>query len=297
MVAKIIDGKLIASKVKEQVSIAVSDLNQKSIFPGLATIIVGNDAASSIYVKNKRKSAKEVGIESFQYELSENIQEKELLELINELNLNSDVDGILVQLPLPKHINSDLIIDSIDVNKDVDGFNVINAGKTFIGRDSVIPCTPLGCLLMLKSIKIELKGKNAVIIGRSNIVGKPMAQLLLNEDCTVTIVHSNTFNIQALVKEADIVVAAVGSANLVKGSWIKKGAVVIDVGINRLKVEDKNILVGDINFNEVKDIASYITPVPGGVGPMTIACLLMNTVFQCAKRNNVSIPNNLKKLF
>ena len=297
MVAKIIDGKLIASKVKEQVSVAVSDLNQKSIFPGLATIIVGNDAASSIYVKNKRKSAKEVGIESFQYELSENIEEKELLELINELNLNSDVDGILVQLPLPKHINSDLIIDSIDVNKDVDGFNVINAGKTFIGRDSVIPCTPLGCLLMLKSIKIELKGKNAVIIGRSNIVGKPMAQLLLNEDCTVTIVHSKTFNIQALVKEADIVVAAVGSANLVKGSWIKKGAVVIDVGINRLKVENKNILVGDINFNEVKDIASYITPVPGGVGPMTIACLLMNTVFQCAKRNNVSIPNNLKKLF
>ena len=297
MAAKIIDGKLIASKVKEQVSVAVSDLNQKSIFPGLATIIVGNDAASSIYVKNKRKSAKEVGIESFQYELSENIEEKELLELINELNLNSDVDGILVQLPLPKHINSDLIIDSIDVNKDVDGFNVINAGKTFIGRDSVIPCTPLGCLLMLKSIKIELKGKNAVIIGRSNIVGKPMAQLLLNEDCTVTIVHSKTFNIQALVKEADIVVAAVGSANLVKGSWIKKGAVVIDVGINRLKVEDKNILVGDINFNEVKDIASYITPVPGGVGPMTIACLLMNTVIQCAKRNNVSIPNNLKKLF
>ena len=297
MAAKIIDGKLLASKVKEQVSVAVSDLNQKSIFPGLATIIVGNDAASSIYVKNKRKSAKEVGIESFQYEFPENIQEKELLELINELNLNSDVDGILVQLPLPKHINSDLIIDSIDVNKDVDGFNVINAGKTFIGRDSVIPCTPLGCLLMLKSIKIELKGKNAVIIGRSNIVGKPMAQLLLNEDCTVTIVHSKTFNIQALVKEADIVVAAVGSANLVKGSWIKKGAVVIDVGINRLKVEDKNILVGDINFNEVKDIASYITPVPGGVGPMTIACLLMNTVFQCAKRNNVSIPNNLKKLF
>ena len=297
MVAKIIDGKLIASKVKEQVSIAVTDLNQKSIFPGLATIIVGNDVASSIYVKNKRKSAKEVGIESFQYEFPENVQEKELLELINELNLNSAVDGILVQLPLPKHINSDLIIDSIDVNKDVDGFNVINAGKTFIGRDSVIPCTPLGCLLMLKSIKIELKGKNAVIIGRSNIVGKPMAQLLLNEDCTVTIVHSKTFNIQTLVKEADIVVAAVGSANLVKGNWIKKGAVVIDVGINRLKVEDKNMLVGDINYNEVKDIASYITPVPGGVGPMTIACLLMNTVFQCAKRNNVSIPNNLKKLF
>ena len=287
MVAKIIDGKLIASKVKEQVSIAVSDLNQKSIFPGLATIIVGNDAASSIYVKNKRKSAKEVGIESFQYELSEKTQEKELLELINELNLNSDVDGILVQLPLPKHINSDLIIDSIDVNKDVDGFNVINAGKTFIGRDSVIPCTPLGCLLMLKSIKIELKGKNAVIIGRSNIVGKPMAQLLLNEDCTVTIVHSKTFNIQALVKEADIVVAAVGSANLVKGNWIKKGAVVIDVGINRLKVEDKNMLVGDINYNEVKDIASYITPVPGGVGPMTIACLLRNTIIAFKNSNKI----------
>lgn len=297
MTAKIIDGKLLATKVKAQVSIAVSELNKKNIFPGLATIIVGNDAASSIYVKNKGKSAKEVGIESFQYELPENVLEKDLLELINKLNLNNAVDGILVQLPLPIHINSNQVIDSIDPSKDVDGFNVLNAGKTFIGRDSVIPCTPLGCLLMLRSINIELRGKNAVIIGRSNIVGKPMAQLLLNEDCTVTIVHSKTNNINKIVKKADIIIAAVGIANLVKESWVKKGAIVIDVGINRIQVEDKNKLVGDINFDEVKDIASYITPVPGGVGPMTIACLLMNTVFQSAKRNSISIPDNLKKLF
>ena len=297
MTAKIIDGKLLATKVKAQVSIAVSELHQKNIFPGLATIIVGNDAASSIYVKNKGKSAKEVGIESFQYELPENVLEKDLLELINKLNLNNAVDGILVQLPLPIHINSNQVIDSIDPSKDVDGFNVLNAGKTFIGRDSVIPCTPLGCLLMLRSINIELRGKNAVIIGRSNIVGKPMAQLLLNEDCTVTIVHSKTNNINKIVKKADIIIAAVGIANLVKESWVKKGAIVIDVGINRIQVEGKNKLVGDINFNEVKDIASYITPVPGGVGPMTIACLLMNTVFQSAKRNSIPIPDNLKKLF
>ena len=297
MTAKIIDGKLLATKVKAQVSIAVSELHQKNIFPGLATIIVGNDAASSIYVKNKGKSAKEVGIESFQYELPENVLEKDLLELINKLNLNNAVDGILVQLPLPIHINSNQVIDSIDPIKDVDGFNILNAGKTFIGRDSVIPCTPLGCLLILRSINIELRGKNAVIIGRSNIVGKPMAQLLLNEDCTVTIVHSKTNNINKIVKKADIIIAAVGIANLVKESWVKKGAIVIDVGINRIQVEDKNKLVGDINFDEVKDIASYITPVPGGVGPMTIACLLMNTVFQSAKRNSIPMPDNLKKLF
>ena len=294
----LIDGKKEAAKLREELKQEVLGLkNNFKKVPGLTVILIGEMAPSQIYVRNKEKSAREDGLKSEVIKYPESIEEKIVLEKIKELNKDDTVSGILVQLPLPKHINSDLIIDSIDVNKDVDGFNVINAGKTFIGRDSVIPCTPLGCLLMLKSIKIELKGKNAVIIGRSNIVGKPMAQLLLNEDCTVTIVHSKTFNIQALVKEADIVVAAVGSANLVKGSWIKKGAVLIDVGINRLKVENKNILVGDINFNEVKDIASYITPVPGGVGPMTIACLLMNTVFQCAKRNNVSIPNNLKKLF
>jgi methylenetetrahydrofolate dehydrogenase (NADP+)/methenyltetrahydrofolate cyclohydrolase len=297
MTAKIIDGKLLATKVKAQVSIAVSELNQKNIFPGLATIIVGNDAASSIYIKNKGKSAKEVGIKSFQYAFPENVLEKDLLKLINELNLNNVVDGILVQLPLPSHINSDLVIDSIDPSKDVDGFNVLNAGRIFIGRDGVIPCTPLGCLLMLRSVNKELRGKNAVIIGRSNIVGKPMAQLLLNEDCTVTIVHSKTNNIQEIVKEADIVIAAVGIANLVKSNWIKKDAIAIDVGINRIKLEGKNKLVGDIDFNEVKEIASFISPVPGGVGPMTIACLLMNTVLQCSKRNNIVLTDNLINLF
>jgi len=296
MTAKIIDGKLLATKVKEKVSIAVSELGKESIFPGLATIIVGTDAASSIYVKNKGKSANEVGIKSFQYALPENVSEEDLLELIKDLNKNNAVDGILVQLPLPKHIDSDLVIDSIDPSKDVDGFNILNAGSLFIDRDGVIPCTPLGCLLMLRSINIDLKGKHAVIIGRSNIVGKPMAQLLLKENCTITIVHSKTKNIKNIVKEGDIIIAAVGIPNLVTSSWIKKDAIAIDVGINRLKIEGKNKLVGDIKFDEAQEITSYITPVPGGVGPMTIACLLMNTVFQCAKRNNIDKPSSLKEL-
>tara|TARA_Y100001970_G_scaffold192864_1_gene234417 strand:- start:7066 stop:7959 length:894 start_codon:yes stop_codon:yes gene_type:complete len=296
MTAKIIDGKLLANKVKEKVSIAVSELGKESIFPGLATIIVGKDAASSIYVKNKGKSANEVGIKSFQYALPENVSEEDLLELIKNLNKDNAVDGILVQLPLPKHIDSDLVIDSIDPSKDVDGFNILNAGSLFIDRDGVIPCTPLGCLLMLRSINVDLKGKHAVIIGRSNIVGKPMAQLLLKENCTITVVHSKTKNIKNIVKEGDIIIAAAGIPNLVTYSWIKKDAIAIDVGINRLKIEGKNKLVGDIKFDEAKEITSYITPVPGGVGPMTIACLLMNTVFQCAKRNNIAEPSSLKEL-
>ena len=262
MTAKIIDGKLLATNVKKQVSSSVSLLTQKGIVPGLATIIVGEDAASSIYVKNKGKSAKEVGIKSFQYALPENVTENNLLKLIDELNLNDSVDGILVQLPLPIHINSDLVLDSIHPSKDVDGFNIVNAGKIYLNREGVIPCTPLGCLIMLRSINQDLKGKNAVIIGRSNIVGKPMAQLLLNEDCTVTIVHSKTKDIKKIVKEADIIIAAVGIANLVKSSWLKNDAIAIDVGINRIKVDDKAKLVGDIDFNEVKAVASYLSPVP-----------------------------------
>ncbi len=297
MTAEIIDGKFLAHKVKEKVSKAVSTLSKENIVPGLATIIVGTDAASSIYVKNKGKSANEVGIKSFQYALPEDIVEEDLLELIEKLNQNNDVDGILVQLPLPKHINSDLVIDSIDPSKDVDGFNILNAGSLFIGRDGVIPCTPLGCLLMLRSINIDLKGKHAVIIGRSNIVGKPMAQLLLREDCTITTVHSKTKNIVKIVKDADIIIAAVGIPNFVNSSWIKKGAIAIDVGINRLKIDGKNKLVGDIKFDEAKEVTSYITPVPGGVGPMTIACLLMNTVLQCVKRNNMDQPSSLRNLF
>ena len=297
MTAEIIDGKALATKVRNEVSKAVLALNKKGITPGLATIIVGTDAASSIYVKNKGKSAKEVGIKSLQYSLAESVSENELLKLINELNLNQDVDGILVQLPLPKQINSKIILDSIKPSKDVDGFNILNAGNIYLNREGVIPCTPLGCLIMLRSIQKSLKGMNAVIIGRSNIVGKPMAQLLLNEDCTVTTVHSKSNNIQRIVKEADIIIAAVGIPNLVKASWVKKGAIVIDVGINRINYKGKTKLVGDVDFKEVQALASYITPVPGGVGPMTIACLLMNTVFQCSRKNNLSLPENLKNLY
>ena len=297
MSAKIIDGNVLATKVRNEVSKAVLELTKKNITPGLATVIVGNDVASSVYVKNKGKSAKEVGIKSFQYSLSEFVTENELLKLINDLNLNKDIDGILVQLPLPKQINSEIILNAVEPSKDVDGFNIFNAGNIYLNRVGVIPCTPLGCLIMLRSITKSLKGMHAVIIGRSNIVGKPMAQLLLNEDCTVTTVHSKSNNIQKIVKEADIIVAAVGIPNLVKESWVKKGAIVIDVGINRIHYEDKVKLVGDVDFKEVESLASFITPVPGGVGPMTIACLLMNTVFQCARKNNLALPSNLIDLF
>jgi len=297
MSAKIIDGKVLATKVRNEVSKAVLELTKKNITPGLATVIVGNDVASSVYVKNKGKSAKEVGIKSFQYSLSEFVTENELLKLINDLNLNKDIDGILVQLPLPKQINSEIILNAVEPSKDVDGFNILNAGNIYLNRVGVIPCTPLGCLIMLRSITKSLKGMHAVIIGRSNIVGKPMAQLLLNEDCTVTTVHSKSNNIQKIVKEADIIVAAVGIPNLVKESWVKKGAIVIDVGINRIHYEDKVKLVGDVDFKEVESLASFITPVPGGVGPMTIACLLMNTVFQCSRKNNLALPSNLVDLF
>ena len=297
MSAKIIDGNVLATKVRNEVSKAVLELTKKNITPGLATVIVGNDVASSVYVKNKGKSAKEVGIKSFQYSLSEFVTENELLKLINDLNLNKDIDGILVQLPLPKQINSEIILNAVEPSKDVDGFNILNAGNIYLNRVGVIPCTPLGCLIMLRSITKSLKGMHAVIIGRSNIVGKPMAQLLLNEDCTVTTVHSKSNNIQKIVKEADIIVAAVGIPNLVKESWVKKGAIVIDVGINRIHYEDKVKLVGDVDFKEVESLASFITPVPGGVGPMTIACLLMNTVFQCSRKNNLALPSNLVDLF
>ena len=297
MAAKIIDGKALATKVRKEVSKAVLALNKKNITPGLATIIVGNNPASSIYVKNKGKSAKEVGIKSLQYTLPESVSEDELLKLINGLNLNKDVDGILVQLPLPKKINSEIILNAIDPSKDIDGFHIVNAANIYLNREGVIPCTPLGCLIMLRSIGQSLKGMHAVIIGRSNIVGKPMAQLLLNEDCTVTTVHSKSKNIEKIVKEADIIIAAVGIPNLVNENWVKKESIIIDVGINRINLENKTKLVGDVNFNAVQSFASYITPVPGGVGPMTIACLLMNTVFQCSRKNKISLPSNLTNLF
>ena len=282
----IIDGKEISKKLREDLNKEIKDLKKKyNAVPGLAVVQVGNVAASSVYVKAKTKSAKEVGIEVIDHHLEESISEEELLNLIEKLNTQKNVNGILVQLPLPKHMNEQLILDSINPDKDADGFHPLNVGKLSIASHSdenlLIPCTPYGCLLMLKGLNIELAGKNAVVVGRSNIVGKPMAQLLIKESCTVTVAHSKTKDLPGVCQNADIVVAAVGRPKMIKGEWIKKGAIVIDVGINRIEVEidgeRKNKLVGDVDYKEAEKNASAITPVPGGVGPMTIACLLRNT--------------------
>jgi len=282
----IIDGKEISKKLREDLNKEIENLKKKhNAVPGLAVVQVGNVAASSVYVKAKTKSAQEVGIEVIDHHLEESISEDELLKLIEKLNNQNNVNGILVQLPLPKHINEQLILDSIHPDKDADGFHPLNVGKLSIASHNdenlLIPCTPYGCLLMLKGLNIELAGKNAVVVGRSNIVGKPMAQLLIKESCTVTVAHSKTNDLPNVCKNADIIVAAVGRPKMIKGEWIKKGAIVIDVGINRIEVEingeRKNKLVGDVDYTEAEKNASAITPVPGGVGPMTIACLLRNT--------------------
>ena len=282
----IIDGKEIAQNLRDKLKKEISELKNKyKAVPGLAVVQVGNVAASSVYVKAKTKSAYDVGIKVIDHHLVEATTQEKLLELINTLNNQDNVNGILVQLPLPKHINEQTILDSIDPNKDADGFHPFNVGKLSIANHNdenlLIPCTPYGCLLMLKGLGIDLSGKNAVVIGRSNIVGKPMAQLLIKESCTVTIAHSRTKDLPDVCKKADIIVAAVGRPEMVKGDWIKEGAIVIDVGINRIEVEEggetKNKLVGDVDYKEVEKNASAITPVPGGVGPMTIACLLRNT--------------------
>ena len=281
---RIIDGKEISKKLREDLNKEIKDLKKKyNAVPGLAVVQVGNVAASSVYVKAKTKSAKEVGIEVIDHHLEESISEEELLNLIEKLNTQKNVNGILVQLPLPKHMNEQLVLDSINPDKDADGFHPLNVGKLSIASHNdenlLIPCTPYGCLLMLKGLNIELAGKNAVVVGRSNIVGKPMAQLLIKESCTVTVAHSKTKDLPDVCQNADIVVAAVGRPKMIKGEWIKKGAIVIDVGINRIEIdgERKNKLVGDIDYKEAEKNASAITPVPGGVGPMTIACLLRNT--------------------
>ena len=284
---KIIDGKKLAQKLKNSLKIEIESIKNKfNLVPGLAVIQVGNVAASSVYVKAKTKAAKEVGIRVFDYHLKDNIEQKDLLDLINQLNKNNEVDGILVQLPLPKSLNEQEVLDSISSEKDADGFHPINVGKLSISQKNdenlLIPCTPYGCLLMLKELNINLTGKNAVVIGRSNIVGKPMAQLLLKESCTVTIVHSKTVNIKKICRDADILVAAIGKPEFVNKDWVKDGVIVIDVGINRVQLnEDKYKLVGDVLYNEVEKKASAISPVPGGVGPMTIACLLRNTTISC----------------
>ena len=287
--AKIIDGKAFSEKLLEQIKKQVTELQKKhKITPGLAVVLVGEDPASQVYVRNKGKQTVEAGINSFEYKLPSTISEAELIAKVKELNNNPEINGILVQLPLPSHIKEEAVINSISPEKDVDGFHVLNSGLLATGQDSVVPCTPLGCLLLLKENLGNLSGLNAIVIGRSNIVGKPMAALLLKENCTVTIAHSRTKDLEAECRRADIVVVAVGIEEIVRGEWIKPGATVIDVGINRVPTSDgKYKLVGDVNFQEVVKVAGRITPVPGGVGPMTIACLLQNTLQITCKQNNV----------
>ena len=290
MSANIIDGKAFAASVRQKVASKVADLKEThSITPGLAVVLVGEDPASQVYVRSKGKQTIEVGMNSFEHKLDVNTSEEVLLALIDELNADPIVHGILVQLPLPNHLDESLVTNQIAPEKDVDGFHIANVGLLGTGQQSMVPCTPLGCLLMLRDYHGSLSGKNAVVIGRSNIVGKPMAQLLLNESCTVTIAHSRTEDLADVVRRADIVVAAVGRSEMVPGDWIKPGATVIDVGINRVDAGDaKTKLVGDVDYASCAAVAGAITPVPGGVGPMTIACLLANTVTACCRINNVS---------
>lgn len=282
--AKLIDGKVISAAVKAEVANEVAVLKEKGVTPGLAVIIVGEDPASKVYVANKEKACDQLGMASFKYALPENTSEAELLELIYKLNKDSKVNGILCQLPLPKHLNEELIINSIVPEKDVDAFHPQNVGKIMIGNYDFLPCTPAGIMEMLKYENIDIEGKECVVIGRSNIVGKPMSMLLLHKNGTVTVCHSRTKNLKEVCKRADILVAAVGRANFVTADMVKDGAVVIDVGINRL---DNGKLCGDVNFAEVEPKASYITPVPGGVGPMTIATLMKNTLTAAKKQNNI----------
>ena len=276
----LIDGKKVAAELREELKKKVTELKSKyNTVPGLTVILVGEDPPSKIYVKNKEKFAKEIGMNSEVLRYPANLEEEVLLNKIKELNKNDKVSGILVQLPLPKHIDKRKVIETIDHGKDVDGFHPMNVGNLSSGYDSSIPCTPLGCSLLLKKVEKNLSGKHAVVIGRSNLNGKPMTQLLLKENCTVTITHSKTRDLKGECLRADIIIAAVGIPELVKGDWVKKGAIVIDVGINKT---EKGI-VGDVAFDEVSKIAGALTPVPGGVGPMTIACLLNNTV-ECFKK-------------
>ena len=288
---KIIDGKDYSEKLRNKIKKVVNILKNKfKITPGLAVILVGDDPASRIYVKNKGKQTIEAGMKSYEYRLEKDISEKKLLDKITQLNDDPNVHGILCQLPLPDHINSDKVINTIKPEKDVDGFHISNVGLISTGQDALVPCTPLGCIMLLKEFFNNLSGKNAVVIGRSNIVGKPMANLLLKENCTVTITHSKTKNIEKVCKNADIIVAAVGIPNFVKKEWTNEKTTIIDVGINRIMSEEgKYKIVGDVDFLDVKDHVQAITPVPGGVGPMTIACLLSNTVSACCKINKIDI--------
>ncbi|MBT4769673.1 MAG: bifunctional methylenetetrahydrofolate dehydrogenase/methenyltetrahydrofolate cyclohydrolase FolD [Rhodospirillaceae bacterium] len=293
--AKIIDGKAFAEKVRAGVARKAAILKDAhGITPGLAVVLVGEDPASQVYVRNKAKQTVEVGFQSFEHKLDTSTPEADLLALVDKLNKDEAVNGILVQLPLPDHIDSQKVLDTIEPAKDVDGFHAINIGRLWSGMDALVPCTPLGCSLMLKDTLGDLSGLNAVVVGRSNIVGKPMAALLIKESCTVTIAHSRTKDLPAVCREADILVAAVGRPEMIKGDWIKAGATVIDVGINRIdapeKGEGKTRLVGDVDFASAIKVAGAITPVPGGVGPMTIACLLVNTLTATCRQKGIDEP-------
>ncbi|SNS60014.1 methylenetetrahydrofolate dehydrogenase (NADP+) / methenyltetrahydrofolate cyclohydrolase [Sphingomonas laterariae] len=296
MSADRIDGKAFAAGLRERLAAAVPPFQAKTgRVPGLAVVLVGEDPASAVYVRSKGKATIEAGMASFEHKLPADTSQADLLAVVERLNRDDAVDGILVQLPLPKQIDEQTVIAAIDPDKDVDGFHVANAGRLAVGQQGFVPCTPLGCLMLLKDKLGNLSGKEAVVIGRSNIVGKPMAQLLLGENCTVTIAHSRTADLPAVVRRADIVVAAVGRPEMVKGDWLKAGAVVIDVGINRVPgaEEGKTKLVGDVDYASAAEVASAITPVPGGVGPMTIAVLLRNTVVAAYRRAGLPAPEGL----
>jgi methylenetetrahydrofolate dehydrogenase (NADP+) / methenyltetrahydrofolate cyclohydrolase len=286
----IIDGKVFAAKVRAQVATHVA---QMAVQPGLAVVLVGSDPASEVYVRNKGTQTVEVGMASFEHKLPADTSEADLLALVARLNADPKVHGILVQLPLPGHLNSDLVINAIDPAKDVDGFHISNVGLLGTGQKAMVPCTPLGCLMMLRDHHGSLAGMNAVVVGRSNIVGKPMAQLLLGDSCTVTIAHSRTRDLMGVCRAADILVAAVGRAEMITGDYVKPGATVIDVGINRVERDGKTRLVGDVHYASAAAVAGAITPVPGGVGPMTIACLLANTLTACCRANGLAEPVGL----
>jgi methylenetetrahydrofolate dehydrogenase (NADP+) / methenyltetrahydrofolate cyclohydrolase len=291
--AKLIDGKAIAAELRAEVGQRAKAL-APDVVPGLAAVLVGEDPASEVYVRNKGKQTREAGMNSFEHKLPATTSEAALLALVRQLNADEAVDGILVQLPLPKAIDSNKVLDAIDPAKDVDGFHPVNVGKLTVGRPGLVPCTPLGCMMLIERAlggRDAIAGKNAVVVGRSNIVGKPMASLLLAANATVTVTHSRTRDLPAVCRSADILVAAIGKAEMVRGDWVKPGAVVIDVGINRVPAADgKTRLVGDVAFQEAVKVAGAITPVPGGVGPMTIACLLSNTLTAACLRRGMAVP-------
>ena len=289
MTATLIDGKAFAARLRARIATAVADMAARGITPGLAVVLVGEDPASQVYVRSKGRMTREVGMASFEHRLAADTAQADLLALIARLNADPAVNGILVQLPLPPHMDEAAVINAIDPDKDVDGFHILNVGRLATGQKAMVPCTPLGCLMMLRDHLGSLSGANAVVIGRSNIVGKPMAQLLLRDSATVTVAHSRSRDLPAICRGADILVAAVGRPHFVKADWVRTGATVIDVGINRTEAG----LVGDVDFDAVRDVAGAITPVPGGVGPMTIACLLANTLTATARANGLADPEGL----